>query len=129
MTAEVPLSVERVRHDGGRGPLPDGGVGSEHGDAERLHLFDLAAEEVQLPDRRRLAHVANPRAAGARESRELRVVAQVVVEPGVHVQPSSEGIHHVEPRFRGKPSAVGREPDHEVRRRNVPVARDARGPR
>ena len=111
-----PRLSERVDELPRRRALSYRGVRSEDRDPNGADLLDLAGEEVELGQGGRLPDVADADATLDGGGRDPRILPEVIVQSAVDVKAELDGLEHVVAVARGEPAAVGREPDHEVRR-------------
>src|SRR5256712_7125209 len=79
-------SVQRIRQQEGRRPLPDRPVRPEDRDPEAWQLAGEIAELLRLPDWPRLADVDQAYALGLRELHEFRIVVEELVQSRDDVQ-------------------------------------------
>ena len=95
----------------GGGHLPDRAVGADGRDDGGVHAVRDAVRDADV--RRRLPDVPELAAVFGRETRELRVVLEEVVEPGVDVTAAFERVPDVRPPGLVESAADGCDPDDE----------------
>ena len=116
---EVPGSSKRIDQQPSGGPFPHGRIRAQHGELGASDLFDSSREEVQLVASRRFSHVPQPHAAFCRQPSQIAVLREEIMKSGIDVQTGVDRLHHVGPEFSWQATAVRRQTDDKVSRRNA----------